>query len=230
MIGYSDSAKDVGRLGAAWELYKAQEAIVEACRATGVRVTLFHGRGGSVGRGGGPTYIAIQSQPPGSIDGRMRVTEQGEMIQAQFGLPDIAVRTLEIYTTATLEASLHAGAPPTAEERDAHGGDRLGVAHGLPRRGLRPSRASSSTSAPSRPSRSWRCSTSAAARRGGRAAGPASSRCARSRGSSPGPRRGCCWRPGSASTSPSATRWRAARARRCARCTASGRSSARRST
>ena len=118
MIGYSDSAKDVGRFGAAWELYKAQEAIVEACRATGVRVTLFHGRGGSVGRGGGPTYIAIQSQPPGSVEGRIRVTEQGEMIQAKFGLEEIAVRTLEIYTTATLEASRMPVRKPTAAERE----------------------------------------------------------------------------------------------------------------
>jgi len=118
MIGYSDSAKDVGRFGAAWELYKAQEAIVEACRASGVRVTLFHGRGGSVGRGGGPTYIAIQSQPPGSVEGAIRVTEQGEMIQAKFGLEEIAVRTLEIYTTATLEASRMPVRKPTAAERE----------------------------------------------------------------------------------------------------------------
>ena len=69
-------------------------------------MTLFHGRGGSVGRGGGPTYLAIQSQPPGSIDGTLRVTEQGEMIQALFGLPDIALRTMEVYTTGTLEAWL----------------------------------------------------------------------------------------------------------------------------
>ena len=106
MVGYSDSAKDVGRLAAAWELYKAQEAIVETSRAHGVPVTLFHGRGGSVGRGGGPTHLAIRSQPPGSIDGTLRVTEQGEMIQAKFGLPGIALRTLEVYTTATLEATL----------------------------------------------------------------------------------------------------------------------------
>ena len=78
-------------VGAAWELYKAQEAIVATCRATASRLTLFHGRGGSVGRGGGPTYLAIQSQPPGSVDGTLRVTEQGEMIQALFGLPEIAV-------------------------------------------------------------------------------------------------------------------------------------------
>ena len=119
MIGYSDSAKDGGRLAANWELYKAQEAIVDVCRASGIELTLFHGRGGSVGRGGGPTYLAIQSQPPGSVDGRLRVTEQGEMIQAQFGLPDIAVRTLEVYTTATLDATLARPRLPSAEWRDA---------------------------------------------------------------------------------------------------------------
>ena len=113
MIGYSDSAKDVGRVAAAWDLYKAQVAIVDACRAHHTPVTLFHGRGGSVGRGGGPTYLAIQSQPPGSVDGTLRVTEQGEMIQAKFGLPGIALRTLEVYTTATLEAML---APPAPVE------------------------------------------------------------------------------------------------------------------
>jgi len=109
MVGYSDSAKEIGRVAAAWELYKAQETLVAACRDHDVPITLFHGRGGSVGRGGGPTYLAIQSQPPGSVDGTLRVTEQGEMIQAKFGLPGIAVRTLEVYATATLEATL---APP----------------------------------------------------------------------------------------------------------------------
>jgi len=112
MVGYSDSAKDGGRLAANWALYTAQEQLVEVARQAGVQLKLFHGRGGSVSRGGGPTYLAIQSQPPGSIDGRLRVTEQGEMIQAQFGLPDIASRTLELYTTATLEATLAPGAPP----------------------------------------------------------------------------------------------------------------------
>jgi phosphoenolpyruvate carboxylase len=106
MVGYSDSAKEVGRLAAAWELYKAQESIVAACGEHAVPITLFHGRGGSVGRGGGPTHLAIRSQPPGSVDGTLRVTEQGEMIQAKFGLPGIALRTLEVYTTATLEATL----------------------------------------------------------------------------------------------------------------------------
>jgi phosphoenolpyruvate carboxylase len=112
MVGYSDSAKDGGRLAANWALYTAQEQLVKVAAEAGVQLTLFHGRGGSVSRGGGPTYLAIQSQPPGSIDGRLRVTEQGEMIQAQFGLPDIALRTLELYTTATLEATLTPTAPP----------------------------------------------------------------------------------------------------------------------
>jgi phosphoenolpyruvate carboxylase len=111
MIGYSDSAKDGGRLAANWELYKAQEEIVAVGREYDVELTLFHGRGGSVGRGGGPTYLAIQSQPPGSVGGRLRVTEQGEMIQAKFGLPGLAQRTLEIYTSATLEATVAPPAP-----------------------------------------------------------------------------------------------------------------------
>lgn len=113
MIGYSDSAKDGGRLAATWELYVAQEQLVTVARRHDVRLTLFHGRGGSVGRGGGPTHLAMQSQPPGSISGSIRVTEQGEMVDAKFGLPAIAERTLEVYTTATLEASLldHAALP-----------------------------------------------------------------------------------------------------------------------
>src|SRR6185436_891087 len=88
MIGYSDSAKDAGRLSADWSLYRAQEEVVGACERADVHLTLFHGRGGSIGRGGGPTYLAIQSQPPGSIRGTLRATEQGEMIQAKFGLVD----------------------------------------------------------------------------------------------------------------------------------------------
>lgn len=118
MIGYSDSAKDGSRLTANWELYKAQEALIDVCREQGVHLTLFHGRGGSVGRGGGPTYSAIQSQPPGSITGELRVTEQGEMIQAKFGLPGIAVRTLELYVAATLEATLSPPKAPRPEWRE----------------------------------------------------------------------------------------------------------------
>src|SRR5207249_7346108 len=130
MIGYSDSAKDGGRLAANWALYKAQESVVAACRDAGVELTLFHGRGGSIGRGGGPTYLAIGSQPPGSVDRRLRVTVQGEMIQAQFGLPDIAVRTLEVYTTATLDATLAPPSEPPQTWRAAM--DRIAeTAHGV---------------------------------------------------------------------------------------------------
>jgi phosphoenolpyruvate carboxylase len=123
MIGYSDSAKDGGRLAANWALYRAQESLVGVCREAGVELTLFHGRGGSISRGGGPTYVAVRSQPAGSVHGRLRVTEQGEMIQAQFGLPEIAARTLEVYTTATLEATLERVDPPETRWRETM--DRL---------------------------------------------------------------------------------------------------------
>ena len=106
MIGYSDSTKDAGRLSSAWELYEAQERIVETCKKHSIRPVLFHGRGGTVSRGGGPTYTAILSQPHGSIQGKIRVTEQGEMIQNKFGLAGIAARTLDVYTTSVLQASL----------------------------------------------------------------------------------------------------------------------------
>ncbi|XP_010262445.1 PREDICTED: phosphoenolpyruvate carboxylase 4-like [Nelumbo nucifera] len=115
MVGYSDSGKDAGRFTAAWELYKAQEDVIAACKEYGIKITLFHGRGGSIGRGGGPTYLAIQSQPPGSVMGTLRSTEQGEMVQAKFGLPQTAVRQLEIYTTAVLLATLR---PPTSPRED----------------------------------------------------------------------------------------------------------------
>ncbi|HOC16958.1 MAG TPA: phosphoenolpyruvate carboxylase [Vicinamibacterales bacterium] len=118
MVGYSDSSKDVGRFSAGWRLYRAQEEIVEACRLAGVRLTIFHGRGGSVGRGGGPTHLAIRALPPGAVDASLRVTEQGEMIQAHWGLPELAVRTMEVYTTATLEATLRPGRGPTREWRE----------------------------------------------------------------------------------------------------------------
>ncbi|MFT4975380.1 MAG: phosphoenolpyruvate carboxylase [Myxococcota bacterium] len=121
MLGYSDSAKGAGRLAAAWALYQAQEALVRVARQHGVSLTLFHGRGGTVGRGGGPTHAAIGAQPPGSIDGTLRVTEQGEVIQAKFGTPEIASRTLELYTTAVLEATIAPPAPPPPEWRELAG-------------------------------------------------------------------------------------------------------------
>lgn len=118
MIGYSDSAKDAGQLAAAWAQYRAQERLVEICDAHGVTLTLFHGRGGAVGRGGGPAHAAILAQPPGSVKGSLRVTEQGEMIRFKFGQPRIAVRSMEIYLSAVLEATLLPPVEPQPEWRD----------------------------------------------------------------------------------------------------------------
>ncbi|QJQ98769.1 phosphoenolpyruvate carboxylase [Halomonas sp. PGE1] len=128
MIGYSDSAKDAGQLAAAWAQYRAQETLVEVCRQHGVDLTLFHGRGGTVGRGGGPAHAAILSQPPGSVNGSLRVTEQGEMIRFKFGQPEIALRSMEIYACAVLEATLLP--PPAPQPRWREEMDRLAeVAH-----------------------------------------------------------------------------------------------------
>ncbi|MFV1872574.1 MAG: phosphoenolpyruvate carboxylase [Oleiphilus sp.] len=106
MIGYSDSAKDAGQMAAAWAQYQAQEALVSIAEKHGVKLTLFHGRGGTVGRGGGPANRAILSQPPGSVAGSFRITEQGEMIRFKFGMPSVAKQSLKLYLNAVLEASL----------------------------------------------------------------------------------------------------------------------------
>ncbi|TDO96365.1 phosphoenolpyruvate carboxylase [Marinomonas balearica] len=117
MIGYSDSAKDAGQIAATWGQYRAQEALTRLCNKHGVHLTLFHGRGGTVGRGGGPAHVAILSQPPGSVNGAIRVTEQGEMIRFKFGIPDIAVRSLELYCSAVMEATLMPSEAPKQEWR-----------------------------------------------------------------------------------------------------------------
>src|SRR5471030_275812 len=113
MLGYSDSNKDGGFLTSNWELYKAELALVALFKQHKTTLRLFHGRGGTVGRGGGPTYQAILSQPPGTVDGQIRLTEQGEIIASKFGNPDIGRRNLETVVAATLEASLlpHGMAP-----------------------------------------------------------------------------------------------------------------------
>ncbi|WP_180040373.1 phosphoenolpyruvate carboxylase [Acinetobacter sp. YH12100] len=118
MIGYSDSAKDAGFMSANWAQYRAQEELTAIAQQHGVQLTLFHGRGGSISRGGAPTQQALFSQPPGSISGAIRVTEQGEMIRFKFGLEEIALQNLEIYTAATLEATLLPPPEPKQEWRD----------------------------------------------------------------------------------------------------------------
>jgi|TARA_R110002110_G_scaffold249897_5_gene466118 phosphoenolpyruvate carboxylase len=105
MIGYSDSNKDGGYLSSQWNLFAAQAALVEAAAEASIRLRLFHGRGGTVGRGGGPAYQAILAQPAGSVDRAIRLTEQGEMVAAKYSTPALARRNLETLLSATIESS-----------------------------------------------------------------------------------------------------------------------------
>jgi phosphoenolpyruvate carboxylase len=115
MLGYSDSNKDGGFVTANWALYRAELELIEACHAFDIKLRLFHGRGGTVGRGGGPSYEAILAQPAGSVNGAIRVTEQGEIVASKYSDPELGRRNLETLVAATIEASLLP---------DAHGGVR----------------------------------------------------------------------------------------------------------
>lgn len=120
MLGYSDSSKDVGPVAANLALYEAQEKIAQWAQDAGIALTLFHGRGGALGRGGGPANSAILAQPPHSVDGRFKLTEQGEVIFARYGEPAIAMRHIDQVAAATLLAS-----SPTIEERTSSAAARF---------------------------------------------------------------------------------------------------------
>ena len=157
MVGYSDSNKDVGYVASGWHVYRAQLEMAAVMREHGVTWQFFHGRGGAVGRGGGPSYTAIRAQPPGTVAGRLKVTEQGEMLSAKFSLAEIAHRELELSTSAALVSTLDRSARPRARApaalRGRHGADGRRLDRPVPRARLRATRTSPTSSTPTTPVR-----------------------------------------------------------------------------
>ena len=121
MLGYSDSTKESGFLAANWLLHRAQHDLAAAAARHGIELTLFHGRGGAIGRGGGQLELAVAAQPPGSVEGRLKLTEQGEVVWTRYGDPELALRHLESLTTAAIDSSrgpdARAGDPPARRRR-----------------------------------------------------------------------------------------------------------------
>jgi phosphoenolpyruvate carboxylase len=116
MLGYSDSSKDGGILTSAWEIYQAQRWLAALGLRHSIAITLFHGRGGAIGRGGGPIYEAILGQPPGTVNGRIRITEQGEMLSFKYGLHAIALRSMELVVAGVVQSSLSSDKPDEEPE------------------------------------------------------------------------------------------------------------------
>ncbi len=197
MVGYSDSGKDGGILTAQWEITKAQEALAELGRSRGVPIRFFHGRGGSVGRGGGPTHAAILAQPPAFPPGRIELTEQGETISFTYGLEELAARNLESVMAATLEASHPAAAGGhSPEQRELL--EQLSLRAGSAYRELLDDPALPTFVRQFTPLEELAWCGSDRARRDGRRI-PTCAPCGRSRGCSRGRRRACWYPPGTAS-------------------------------
>ena len=202
MLGYSDSNKAGGITTSQWQIQRAQRRARDVARRHGVRLRFFHGRGGSVGRGGGPTYDAIMALPSGTVDGEVKITEQGEVISDKYALPVLARQNLELLSPRRSRRACSTAPTGVRRSRPRAGTplmDRISEAAQRRYRGLVEDPGSRRTSSPPRRSTSSARCTSARARPGGPAPMPASRTCARSRGSSAGPSRGRSCPVGSAS-------------------------------